>query len=130
MGEGPAGDWYQNLIKAPWTPQGWVFGAAWTSIMILFSIYCVIIYQRTSRPVYFGIFYGVQLILNIGWNPLFFKYHETGMALFVIVALLLLLILMGFQFSFTVKRYTWLLVPYILWLMIATSLNAYAVIFN
>lgn len=130
MGEGPGGDWYTDLIKAPWTPPGWVFGAAWTSIMILFSFYCAAIYQRTSRLWLFILFYSLQWILNVGWNPLFFDLHETAIALFVIIALLLLLILMAFQFSFTVKKHTWLLIPYILWLCIATSLNAYTVIFN
>lgn len=32
-------EWYTNLNKAPWTPPGWVFGFAWTTIMICFSIY-------------------------------------------------------------------------------------------
>jgi tryptophan-rich sensory protein len=31
---------YLNLNKAPWTPAGWVFGAAWTSVMLFFfSLY-------------------------------------------------------------------------------------------
>ena len=32
-------DWYLEMEKAPWTSLGWVFGAAWTAIMICFSIY-------------------------------------------------------------------------------------------
>lgn len=40
MGGSPAdNDWYTSLNKAPWTPPGWVFGFAWTTIMILYSIY-------------------------------------------------------------------------------------------
>ena len=38
-GEGVPSDWYQNLNKAPWTPPGWVFGFAWTTIMICFSLF-------------------------------------------------------------------------------------------
>ncbi len=34
---GVSSDWYTNLNQAPWTPPGWVFGAAWTSIMIFFA---------------------------------------------------------------------------------------------
>ena len=36
-GPGVASDWYQGLDKAPWTPPGWGFGAAWTTVMIGFS---------------------------------------------------------------------------------------------
>ena len=28
MQNGPETDWYLQLNKAPWTPPGWVFGAA------------------------------------------------------------------------------------------------------
>lgn len=27
-GNAVSSEWYQNLAKAPWTPPGWVFGAA------------------------------------------------------------------------------------------------------
>lgn len=37
--KGVPSDWYVDLVKAPWTPPGWVFGFAWTTIMICFSIY-------------------------------------------------------------------------------------------
>ena len=42
-GEGVPSDWYQNLNKAPWNPPGWVFGAAWTTVMICFSVYMAIL---------------------------------------------------------------------------------------
>jgi benzodiazapine receptor len=34
MNNGPITNWYMNLNQAPWTPPGWVFGIAWTTIMI------------------------------------------------------------------------------------------------
>ena len=36
MGAGAQSEWYSSLNQAPWTPPGWVFGAAWTIIMICF----------------------------------------------------------------------------------------------
>ena len=38
-GNGVSSMWYQDLNKAPWTPPGWVFGVAWTFIMIFFAVY-------------------------------------------------------------------------------------------
>ena len=49
MGTGPMGNWYQDLNKAPWTPPGWVFGAAWTLIMIFLSIAMAKLLGKTSR---------------------------------------------------------------------------------
>ena len=39
MGMGASSQWYRSLNKAYWEPEGWVFGLAWTTIMICFSIY-------------------------------------------------------------------------------------------
>ncbi|NRA92357.1 MAG: tryptophan-rich sensory protein, partial [Psychroserpens sp.] len=39
MGNGATSSWYQQLNKAPWTPEGWVFGAAWFTVMLCFSAY-------------------------------------------------------------------------------------------
>ena len=37
-GDGVTSEWYTSLNQAPWTPPGWVFGLAWTSIAITFSL--------------------------------------------------------------------------------------------
>ncbi len=130
MGEGPESDWYKHLAIAPWTPPGWIFGGVWLTIMILFSIYAAKIQQRTTGRYLFSIMFVLQWILNVSWNPLFFMYHLPGTSLFVIICLFLLLILMAMHFSHVAKHYTWLILPYISWLLIAISLNAYVAIFN
>lgn len=48
-GSGVPSEWYQSLIKAPWTPPGWMFGAAWTSIMICFSIFMAFAWKNTPN---------------------------------------------------------------------------------
>ena len=48
-GPGVSSEWYQNLNKAPWTPPGWVFGAAWTTIMICFSIYMAFAWEKIEN---------------------------------------------------------------------------------
>lgn len=45
-GPGVASSWYQNLNQAPWTPPGWVFGVAWTTIMVCFTFYLVVLFNR------------------------------------------------------------------------------------
>ena len=47
--EGSGSEWYQNLEKAPWNPPGWMFGAAWTTIMICFSIYMAFLWTKIEN---------------------------------------------------------------------------------
>jgi translocator protein len=127
--QGVSSDWYAQLNKAPWTPPGWVFGAAWTTIMICFSFYMAYAWaQVENRKWLLGLF-TIQWLLNVLWNPVFFKFHQVLPAFIIIAALTILVgyFLFGFKNSLGVK--IWLVLPYFLWLLIATSLNGY-VLFN
>jgi translocator protein len=129
-GVGVPSEWYQTLNKAPWTPPGWVFGLAWTVIMLCFSVYMANLYQLADNKKVVVFLYVLQWVLNVGWNPLFFKFHAVLVALLVIASLT---ILVGyFLFSFrSLLRYKALWVaPYFVWLLIATSLNAYVYFYN
>lgn len=130
MGTGPMGDWYQDLNKAPWTPPGWVFGAAWTVIMICLSIAMAQMFRRTSRKNHLMSVWGVHLLLNVLWNPLFFNGHLLGIALVEILVLLALVIYLGLFIKKEIGRWSLLILPYILWLSIAATLNGYAFQFN
>lgn len=129
-GKGVSSNWYQDLTKAPWTPPGWVFGAAWTLIMICLTIYMANAYNKIENKTMFTGLYVVQLVLNILWNPVFFHYKATLTAL---LAISLLTLLVGFLLLYywnEVKSLSLLLAPYLIWLIIATSLNAYIVLNN
>lgn len=130
MGTGPMGDWYQDLNKAPWTPPGWVFGAAWTVIMICLSIAMAQMFRRTSRKNHLMSVWGVHLLLNVLWNPLFFNGHLLGIALVEILVLLTLVIYLGLLMKKEIGRWSLLILPYILWLSVAATLNGYAFQFN
>ena len=129
-GDGVPSDWYQTLNKAPWTPPGWVFGFAWTSIMICFAFYLsklFIIEPNKKRNV---IIYACQWILNLSWNPLFFLFHEMIIAMVILILLLIVLLyLLCVNYS-KLKISSLLILPYILWLIVACSLNAYTLIYN
>lgn len=124
-GKGVPSDWYQNLNKAPWTPPGWVFGAAWTLIMVCFAFYMSAAWQSSfNRNVLIGLFV-VQFILNVSWNPVFFYYHQALAGLIVISLLTLLVGYFLFGMMPLLKLNALWVLPYFLWLLIATSLNAY-----
>lgn len=129
MDNGPTSDWYLNLNKAPWTPPGWVFGVAWTFIMLCFSWYLAELFKdRKSK--FLWIIYGLQVTLNVSWNWVFFNQHLTKLGLIIIGLLLLVIFYFFITFRNDRLKYAkYLLLPYLVWLCIATSLNAY-IVFN
>ena len=130
MDNGPNTDWYMNLNQAPWTPPGWVFGVAWTTIMICFSIYLAKLFENQDSK-FLRILFVFQVFLNVVWNYVFFNQHLVGLGLVIIALLTLLISYFFFKFRMDdMKRYKYLLLPYIMWLLIATSLNAYILLNN
>lgn len=129
MGEGPTGEFYQSINKAPWTPPGWGFGAAWTTIMVCFSIYMALLVQAGGGKKAITLF-AIQFVLNVGWNPLFFAWHLTLPALVVIIALTALVGYFLFHYRRILGIKSTFIAPYFIWLCIATSLNLYILIHN
>lgn len=127
IGNPSTNEFYQNANKAPWTPPGWVFGFAWTTIMICFSFY---MNRQTQGKQFsdlkvFYLLFALQWLLNVMWNPIFFKWHLVFLALIVIIALTLLV---AYFFYIACKHSlasALLVLPYLVWLIIATTLNAY-----
>lgn len=128
MNDGPQTAWYQNLNKAPWTPSGWVFGVAWTTIMICFSIYMAYLYKLLPSGKLIALF-TIQFGLNVIWNYLFFNQHLITFSLICIVLLTTVVAIFLFTYYKELKAITLLILPYFIWLCIATSLNAY-ILFN
>ena len=81
MNNGPMSEWYINLNQAPWTPPGWVFGVAWTTIMICLSIYLAYLFDWQKSKLLW-LLYAFQVLLNVSWNYVFFNQH---MAIFGLV---------------------------------------------
>ena len=129
MNNGPLSNWYTNLQQAPWTPPGFVFGIAWTFIMICFSIYLGKLFTEDNTSKNRTIFL-IQFVLNVSWNFIFFNQHLVLFALINILLLTSLIFVYFFKRSSAVNNYKYLLLPYMLWLCIATSLNLYILVHN
>lgn len=128
--KGVSSDWYQNLNQAPWTPPGWMFGFMWTLIMICFAVYMAYLIKATSTSKKVLFLFGVQWLLNIVWNPVFFHFKLPIMGLIIITILALLISYFLLNYAKTLKLNSFFIVPYFIWIFIATSLNAYIVFFN
>jgi benzodiazapine receptor len=124
------GEWYLAVNKAPWTPPGWVFGASWTAIMICFSVFMAYAWEAVVDKKKLAILFSLQWILNVSWNPIFFVYHYVLFGLIVISALTVLVGYFLFGYRPILKGKVFLMLPYFVWLLIATSLNLYIFIYN
>lgn len=125
--------WYQLGNQAPWTPPGWVFGFAWTLIMITYGFFMTTLldYSPVKRKKNFLILYVLSCILNILWCYLFFGNQLILLGLITISLLFLLILYLAVVSVIDKKPLSFVLIaPYCLWLIIATSLNAYFYIYN
>jgi tryptophan-rich sensory protein len=129
MANGPQTDWYLSLNKAPWSPPGWVFGVAWTTIMLCFSVYMAYLFKKLPNAGVILLF-ALQFVLNIVWNFIFFNQHLVGLGFTTI--LLLTVVVAAFAISYVRQMglLTLLILPYLIWLCIASSLNGFILLNN
>lgn len=125
------GDWYnEELIQPSWTPPNSVFGPVWTILYLTiavagFRVWLVDGWQTGAHGMY-----AVQIFLNAAWTFVFFGLHAPTASLGVIVALLLAIVVTAILFAKQDRLAALLLVPYLLWVGYATSLNAGIVALN
>ena len=118
-------DWYAALRKPAFQPPGWAFGAVWTTLYTMLGIaLATILNQPPSkrRAQALGLF-GAQLLVNFAWSPIFFRLHMIDVALVVIIVMLLLATVTANLFRRIRPVAGWLLIPYLIWLCLATALN-------
>ncbi|MGB9200662.1 TspO/MBR family protein [Methanobacterium sp.] len=118
--------WYSTLSKPWWSPPNWLFGPIWTTLYVLMGIALFLVWREGihRKDVRFAILiFGVQLVLSLVWSVVFFSLHAL-FGSFVIVMLLWLAILANIIAFLIISKWAGLLlVPYIIWVSIASYLN-------
>ncbi|ADG80724.1 TspO and MBR like protein OS=Tsukamurella paurometabola (strain ATCC 8368 / DSM / CCUG 35730/ CIP 100753 / JCM 10117 / KCTC 9821 / NBRC 16120 / NCIMB 702349/ NCTC 13040) OX=521096 GN=Tpau_4155 PE=3 SV=1 [Tsukamurella paurometabola] len=115
---------YGRLQQPSWAPPSWVFGPVWGVLYVLMAIAAWRVWRADPRPGNRAItVYGVQLLLNLAWSPLFFAMEQRGWALVDIVLLDVLVIATLLAFRSRDRLAAGLLVPYLAWILFATALN-------
>jgi benzodiazapine receptor len=122
----PPDAWYGNLEKPSWNPPNWLFGPVWSVLYLLMGISAWLVWKKDGFTGAGGALtlFLVQLGLNALWTPVFFGMQRPDLALFVIVALLIMIAATRKAFRRHDRLAAWLLVPYLLWVGFATALNA------
>tara|TARA_Y100000591_G_scaffold146497_1_gene125808 strand:- start:1057 stop:1446 length:390 start_codon:yes stop_codon:yes gene_type:complete len=124
--------WYKNLKKAPWSPKPPVFGAVWSVLYIMMAIALYLVWTNKKCYPYCSaikIFF-IQLLLNLIWTTIFFRFKMPILALIDLVAIIVAAGYTYKEFIAIDKTAGNLLIPYLAWLWIAFTLNAYVVVMN
>jgi len=119
---GATDPWYISLNKAPLNPPGFVFGIVWPILYFLMFVVATREYEFIKKLFY------IQLLFNLAWSWLFF-YFQLPLISFIDIIILIVInlsILKNLKMSTSLALY----LPYIIWLIFASYLNLYIVIYN
>ena len=124
---------YEALNLPPLSPPGWLFGVVWPILYVMMGVALFLIItapvpsQSKTVPL---VLFAIQLALNVIWSPVFFR-GDMFWAAFVIILLLDIALIACMITFFRIHKVAGvLLVPYALWLLFATYLNAGCAILN
>lgn len=125
-------NWYKSLQKAPWTPPNYIFGIVWPLLYCLMIISFLLVWNSKKCFPYCSplTFFLIQLGFNLIWTSLFFKFKMPLVALVDIILIIYFALETYYKFKNINKLAGYLLIPYLLWLLLAMSLNLYIVLFN
>lgn len=117
--------WFDALEKPALMPPGWAFGVAWTILYVMMALaLAIILHARGAKGRGVAILlFLIQLAMNLAWSPLFFRAHQVGSALTLILALFVVVAGTAWLFARIRRAAGLLLVPYLCWLAFASYLN-------
>ncbi|MFD1103511.1 TspO/MBR family protein [Sphingobium olei] len=117
--------WFDGLVKPAAMPPGWAFGVAWTILYVLMALaFAMVLHARGARGRGASItLFLIQFLMNLAWSPLFFRAHQVSEALFLLVALFVVVAVTTFLFWRIRRLAGVLLLPYLAWLAFASFLN-------
>ncbi|KAJ8928475.1 hypothetical protein NQ314_018980 [Rhamnusium bicolor] len=119
--------WYESLKKPNWRPPNAAFAPVWTSLYCGMGYASYLVYRDgggfngpARLPL---IVYGSNVLLNWAWTPIFFGAKELKLALYELQLINLTALGTGYLFYRINPIAGLLIVPYCLWLSLATALN-------
>ena len=119
------GEWYAGLRKPSWNPPGRVFGPVWSVLYLMMAVAAWLVWKQGGlraqrRPLSL---FGVQLLLNAAWSPIFFGMHRPDLAFAEILLLWTAIVATVLSFKRVNRTAAGLLLPYFAWVTFAALLN-------
>lgn len=115
---------YSSLYKPPFAPPGWLFPVVWTILFILMGVaaYLVYISDAPNKTTALKL-YAIQLLVNLGWSVIFFRWDAYFLAFTWLLLLFYLVYLTTLEFYKANKWAGYLMIPYLIWLVYAGYIN-------
>ncbi|MEY3399948.1 MAG: hypothetical protein RLZZ486_416 [Actinomycetota bacterium] len=116
--------WYTSLVRPPWQPPSFIFGIIWPYNFVMLGIAAVNVAQSLNRNqtlIWLG-FFAASIAAALTWAYQFYVPHNLSVAAIALVTAALLTIpvlYLTFKASLLIGV---LLLPYQIWVIIASTL--------
>jgi tryptophan-rich sensory protein len=119
-------NWYSQLLKPSWAPPSWLFGPVWSVLYIMIAIsfgkVFMLAYQK-QLPFIVVLPFVLNLLFNFIFTPIQFGLKNNALAAVDILLVLVTLIWAMIAIYPYVKWITYMQIPYVLWVCLATVLQ-------
>ena len=117
--------WYAALEKPAATPPSYLFGIVWPILYVLIGAAGGLVWAAKRHPARRRalFWFGLQLVLNFAWTPVFFGLQQVQAGLGIILAMNVAAIVATIRMGSVRSLAAWLMLPYLLWIAYAAVLN-------
>lgn len=127
--------WYYALEKPNWTPEDWVYIPIWFVLYTLMGISSYLVWKSYARSKSSEIknalyLYLIHLVVNVAWLVVCLGVQQIAGGLIVILVMLSMIIVIISKFWKIQRLAALLLLPYLLWVIYVTALNAAVFLLN
>jgi len=123
-GQFVGGEWYQSMNHPWWNPSAMVMASVWALLYVLMAVSAWLVWDsmRGLAQTALG-WWGLQLLLGVGWSWTFFGINRIGWSL-AVMGLWVVVVLITIK-SFRAIRFeaASLMLPVAVWLLFALLLN-------
>lgn len=117
-GQFVGGDWYHNLLKPSWTPSAMFMGSVWAVLYVLMAVSAWLVWDAMRGLASLALaWWGLQLLLGVGWSWVFFGMHRLGWTLVVISLWVLVVLVVIRTFRVIRSEAASLMMPLAAWLV-------------
>lgn len=125
--------WFEALNKPSAQPPDSLFAIIWLILFVLIAIsgyYVWNNYKTKIRRNFFVVLYAINGVLVYLWSYLFLGQHNIISALFVMIGIVIVVELMILTAFSNKKSAAYFLIPYLIWVLYVTYLNATIFVLN
>ena len=123
--------WYVTLNKPWFTPPNWLFGPMWLTLYTLMGLATFWISEKKTKQSKSAVkFFLIHLLVNALWSPVFFGLKQVFLALVIITIMWVMIVILIGKYGKIDKKAGLALVPYLMWVSVATALNVAILVLN